>query len=134
MKVVVIDGDTGMTDLLTILLTPNHIEVFPANAAEEGLRLVREKQPDVVILDLSLTNAGTWQVCHALRAFSEVPILIISARDDPNLIAQTLDNGADDFLTKPVSSTTLIARLNKLVRRPHLAPESSSAVDPKQVN
>jgi DNA-binding response OmpR family regulator len=58
-----------------------------------------------------------WQVCKAVRAFSNLPILILSALDEPAIVASVLDIGADDFLVKPVPSTVLVAHLNKLARR-----------------
>jgi DNA-binding response OmpR family regulator len=124
MKILVIDDDTGMTDLLTILLTPASSEVLTANTAKDGLKLARERQPDVVILDLMLPEIDGWKVCKNIRDFSDVPILILSAIDTPGMVAQALDNGADDYLTKPISSGTLIAHLNKLVRRPTLVKKS----------
>jgi two-component system KDP operon response regulator KdpE len=120
MRVLVIDNDTGMTDLLTILLTPASSAVLTANTAEKGIELVKTEKPDVVILDLILPEAKGWEICRAIREFSDVPLLILSAFDTPGMIAQALDNGADDYLTKPISSGTLIARLRKLVRRPAL--------------
>jgi DNA-binding response OmpR family regulator len=120
MRVLVIDDDLGMTDLLTILLTPASSEVITANTAPEGIRLVKKCNPDVVILDLMLPEMEGWQVCQTIRETSDVPILILSAIDIPGLVAQALDSGADDYLTKPISSGTLIAHLHKLVRRPKL--------------
>lgn len=125
MRILVIDDDTGMTDLLTILLTPASSEVLTSNSAREGIQMVRDRQPDVVILDLMLPEMDGWQVCSAIREFSNVPILILSALDTPGLVAQALDNGADDYLTKPISSGTLIAHLNKLVRRAALVKKNN---------
>jgi two-component system KDP operon response regulator KdpE len=75
----------------------------------------------VVILDLMMPGMNGWQVSKAIRAFSDVPILILSAIDSPGLVAEALDAGADDYLTKPVSSGTLIAHINKILRRSRLA-------------
>jgi two-component system, OmpR family, KDP operon response regulator KdpE len=125
MRILVIDDDTGMTDLLTILLTPASSEVFTADSAAEGVQIAREKHPDVIILDLIFPEQGGWEACKAIREFSNVPILILSALDNPGMVAQALDNGADDYLTKPISSGTLIAHLNKLVRRSALAKKNS---------
>jgi DNA-binding response OmpR family regulator len=58
-----------------------------------------------------------WQVCKTVREFSNVPIVILSALDDPAMIASALDAGADDYLIKPVSSSILVAHLNRLIRR-----------------
>jgi DNA-binding response OmpR family regulator len=124
MRVLVIDDDMGMTDLLTILLTPASSEVITANTAIEGIKLVREENPDVVIVDLILPGIGGWEVCQKIREINDVPILVLSAIDIPGIVAQALDNGADDYLTKPISSGTLIAHLQKLVRRPTLVKKT----------
>jgi two-component system KDP operon response regulator KdpE len=58
-----------------------------------------------------------WEVCKAVRSFSNVPILVLSALNDPRMVASVLDVGADDFLVKPVPSSILVAHLRKLVRR-----------------
>ena len=70
-----------------------------------------------------------WQVCKAIRAFSNAPILILSAINDPRLVASILDAGADDFLVKPVPSGVLVAHIRKMIRRTgalHLPAEDSS--------
>ncbi len=130
MKVLVIDDDMGMTDLLTILLTPASSDVLAANSSAQGIEMTRQHNPDVVILDLMLPEMDGWSVCKSIREFSDVPILILSAIDSPGMIAEALDNGADDFLTKPISSGTLIAHLNKLVRRPTLLKKTIAAPEP----
>ena len=130
MKVLVIDDDLGMTDLLTILLTPASSDVLAANSSEQGIEMTRQHSPDVVILDLMLPGMDGWSACKSIREFSDVPILILSAIDSPGMIAEALDNGADDFLTKPISSGTLIAHLNKLVRRPTLLKKTITAPEP----
>jgi DNA-binding response OmpR family regulator len=129
MRILVIDDDTGMTDLLTILLTPTGTEVISTNSPQEGVRLVHERQPNVVVIDLMLPDNIGFEICKTIRENSDVPILALSAVDTPGMIAQALDKGADDYLTKPVSSATLIARLNKLVRRPHLVKKSLSLAE-----
>jgi DNA-binding response OmpR family regulator len=88
-----------------------------ANTGEEGVKLIREISPDVVILDLMMPGMDGWQVCAEVRSFSSVPILILSALDSPGMVASALDAGADDYLVKPVPSGVLIAHLNTLTRR-----------------
>lgn len=127
MRVLVIDDDTGMTDLLTILLTPANAEVITANTAEQGLFLCKNNNPDIVILDLMLPEEEGWKVCQSIREFSDVPVCILSAFDTPGMIAKALDSGADDYLTKPISSGTLIARINKLLRRPLMVHQAEKA-------
>lgn len=116
-KVLTIDDDPAMTELLTLLLKTHGLEPHVANDGAEGIRLTREICPDVVILDLMMPGMDGWQVCTKIRTFSTVPILILSALDSTGLVANSLDAGADDYLVKPVPSGVLIAHLNTLIRR-----------------
>jgi DNA-binding response OmpR family regulator len=115
--VLTIDDDPAMTDLLSVLLSSTGFDVIPANSGREGLRLIREQSPRLVILDLMMPGMDGWQVCKAIRGFSSVPILVLSALDEPSIVASVLDIGADDFLVKPAPSSVLVAHLNKLARR-----------------
>lgn len=116
-KILVIDDDEGMTELLSLLLAPASSEIIIANSGPDGIALTKKHRPDVIILDLMMPEMNGWRICKQIREFSDVPILILSAIDAPGIVAQALDVGADDYLVKPVSSGTLIAHLNKLVRR-----------------
>ena len=117
MKILSIDDDIGMTELTALLLRTHGFEVIGANIALEGIQLVREKQPQAVILDLMMQDMDGQQVCRAIREFSNVPILVLSALNDPEMIAAALDSGADDYLVKPVPSQVLAAHLNRLIKR-----------------
>lgn len=116
-KVLIIDDDPAMTELLTLLLKTRGLDASMANSGEDGIKLIREISPDVVILDLMMPGMDGWQVCTEVRSFSDVPILILSALDSPGMVASALDAGADDYLVKPVPSGVLIAHLNTLTRR-----------------
>jgi two-component system KDP operon response regulator KdpE len=115
--VLTIDDDPGITELLAVILKVHNFEVLTANSGEIGVQLIKQKSPSVVILDMMMPDMDGWQVCKAVRDFSNVPILILSALDDPTIVASVLDSGADDYLTKPVTSAVLVAHINKLVRR-----------------
>lgn len=117
MKILVIDDDPAMTDLLKLLLEPASNYVITANSGPEGIQLVKADSPDVVVLDLMMPDMNGWQVCKAVRDFSNVPILVLSALDSPGMVAAALDAGADDYLIKPVPSSVLVAHINKLMRR-----------------
>ncbi len=117
MKILVIDDDPAMTELLKLLLSPVNAEVLTANSGPEGIRLVNEEKPDVITLDLMMPDMNGWQVATAVREVCDTPILILSALDSPGLVAAALDAGADDYLIKPVPSSVLLAHINKLVRR-----------------
>jgi DNA-binding response OmpR family regulator len=117
LKVLTIDDDSAMTELLTLLLKMHGHDAYIANNGEEGIRLLRKISPDIIILDLMMPGMDGWQVCEQIRTFSDVPILILSALDNPGMVASALDAGADDYLVKPVPSSVLIAHLNTLTRR-----------------
>jgi DNA-binding response OmpR family regulator len=116
-KIYVIDDDNAVTDLLSVLLTSQGFEVWSTNSSTEGLTRIRENTPDLVILDLMMPEMDGWEICRAVRAFSEVPIIVLSALNDPSMVASVLDAGADDYLTKPTPSRVLVAHINRLVNR-----------------
>ena len=117
LKLLVIDDDTAVTDLLSLLLKSQGFEVIATNNSSDGLSMIREMQPDLVILDLMMPEMDGWEVCRAVRQFSQVPIIILSALNDPSMIASVLDAGADDYLTKPTPSRVLVAHINRLTKR-----------------
>ncbi len=116
-KILVIDDDAAVTDLLSLLLKSQGFEVAATNNSGDGLNMIRENPPDLVVLDLMMPDVDGWEVCRAVRAFSQVPIIILSALNDPSMIASVLDAGADDYLTKPTPSRVLVAHINRLVKR-----------------
>jgi DNA-binding response OmpR family regulator len=116
-SVLVIDNDIALTDGLKATLEPRDFAVQTAHEVAEGIDAVHQIKPDVIVLDLYLTEKDGWQVCRDIREFSDTPILILSVVNNPEAIAQALDEGADDYLIKPVPSGVLIAHLNKLIRR-----------------
>ena len=116
-KILVIDDDRAITELMSMLLKTHGFEALTTNSGVEGVKLVEEKKPSVVVLDLMMPDLDGWQASKAIRAFSNVPILILSAINDPSMVASVLDAGADDFLVKPVPSSVLVAHIRKMVRR-----------------
>jgi DNA-binding response OmpR family regulator len=118
-SVLVIDNDVALTEILKATLEPEAFEVHTAQEVEEGINAIHRLNPDVIVLDLYLPEKDGWQVCRDIRAFSKIPILILSVLNNPEAIAQALDEGADDYLIKPVPSGVLIAHLKNLIRRAH---------------
>lgn len=113
----VIDDDADMTEMLRLILEPNAFEVTVSHSGQEGIESAHSLNPEVVILDLSMSDMDSWQVCKEIRLFSQVPILMLSAISNPGIVANALDEGADDFILKPVTSSVLIAHLKRLVWR-----------------
>lgn len=117
MKILVIDDDPAMTELLSLVLSSTKAQIITTNSGEDGLRIVKEQTPDIILLDLMMPHMDGWQVTESIRKFSSTPILILSVLDNPGLVARALDKGADDYLVKPVPSGILIAHINNLTRR-----------------
>lgn len=117
MRILIIDDDSGITNLVHQLLRTQGYEVFSASNGDEGIQMIRDKAPDLVILDLMLPYQDGWDVCKAIRSFSNVPIMIMSALNGAVYIASALDMGADDYLVKPVPNNMLLARVRRLLQR-----------------
>lgn len=116
-KIYVVDDDNAVTDLLSVLLTSQGFDVWATNNSTDGLTHIRENTPDLVILDLMMPEMDGWEICRSVRTFSDVPIIVLSALNDPSMVASVLDAGADDYLTKPTPSRVLVAHINRLVNR-----------------
>jgi two-component system KDP operon response regulator KdpE len=116
-RVLVIDDDEAMIAMLKLVLESNSFEVLEARSGTEGIETARQQNPEVIILDLMLPEMYGWQVCKSIRTFSQVPIIVLSAMSKPDIVARALDEGADDYLLKPMPSSVLIAHLKSLVRR-----------------
>ena len=116
-KIIVIDDDTAVTDLLSVLLKSHGFDVTATNSSSEGLGLIRENEYGLIILDLMMPDMDGWEICKAVREFSQTPIIVLSALNDPSMVASVLDAGADDYLTKPTPSRVLVAHINRLTRR-----------------
>ena len=117
MRLLIIDQDTLGENLVKQSLNPNGFEVINVNSSNEGIKASQTWNPDVIIINTLQPSANGWKLCRRIRAFSQVPILVLAAVSDPNSIALWLDAGADDYLTRPFSSEILIAHLQKLTRR-----------------
>lgn len=127
MSVLMIDDDPDVAVTLRTLLRGQDFEIEPIYTAKQGVEACRRNEPDVVILDLLMPEMDGWEVCHEIRSFSDVPILILSALGSPGSVARALDAGADDYLIKPVHASLLASRLRTLVRRHSMLPREVAA-------
>src|SRR4030042_4317274 len=108
-KVLVVDDDVKITKILKIYLQQDGCEVHTALDGNEALRLAKEKHPDVIILDLLLPGIDGYEVCRTLRAESEVPIIMLTAKTAEQDRIKGLDLGADDYVMKPFSPREIAA-------------------------
>lgn len=115
--VLAVDDDPAILRTLSINLRARDYEVETAGDGRSALQIVDERMPDVVLLDLGLPDLDGIAVLTRLRAFTEVPVIVVSARTEPDDKVEALDLGADDFVTKPFSIEELLARVRVVTRR-----------------
>jgi two-component system KDP operon response regulator KdpE len=123
--VVLIEDEPQIRRFLRAVLPSQGIELFEADTGERGLIEIGLRRPDVVLLDLGLPDIGGVEVVRRLREWSEVPVIILSARSDEADKVAALDAGADDYLTKPFGVAELLARLRVAMRRAARTEEGS---------
>jgi DNA-binding response OmpR family regulator len=116
-RVLVVDDDHKIVDLIRLYLEKDGYRVLAAYDGERALELVRDGQPELVVLDLMLPQVGGLDVCRAVRAQSNVPIIMLTARSTEEDKLVGLDLGADDYVTKPFSPRELLARVRAVLRR-----------------
>ncbi|MGW1615490.1 response regulator [Streptomyces sp. NPDC002285] len=121
-RVLVVEDDPQLVRALVINMQARRFGVDPAPDGATALRLAAARQPDVVLLDLGLPDMDGVDVIKALRGWTRVPILVLSARQASGEKVAALDAGADDYVTKPFSMDELMARLRAAVRRTEESP------------
>lgn len=128
MKLLIADDDPQLLRALRITLTSQGYEILTATDGAEAITAAIQHHPDLLILDLGMPNLDGVEVIHAVRGWSQAPILVVSGRAGTADKVEALDAGADDYLTKPFSVEELLARVRALTRRlpkqaPGVAPE-----------
>lgn len=126
--VLLIEDDQRIRQSLARGLAERGHDVGSASAGMEGVELAVTGEADVVVLDLGLPDLDGTQVLHMIRAVSEVPVIVATARDDEDEIVRLFDAGADDYVVKPFSASHLEARIRAVLRRAGRLPESSTIV------
>lgn len=122
-SVLVIDDDPKIVSMLRRALAYAGYQVRTALSAAEGLARALEDPPELVILDVMLPDISGFEVCRRLRQGSEVPILMLTAKDEVDDRVHGLDEGADDYLVKPFALQELLARVRVLLRRARPEPK-----------
>jgi two-component system KDP operon response regulator KdpE len=116
-KILIVDDEPGLRDLVRINLEHEGFAVVQAENGIQGLNSVREEHPDMVIMDVMMPEMDGWEACKKLREFSQVPVLMLTARVQSQDIVTGLNSGADDYLLKPFNMDELMARVRALLRR-----------------
>jgi len=124
--VLIIDDEAQIRRLLRVTLEAAGYKVFEASTGNEGLVEAAQRRPDLIILDLGLPDIDGLETLKRLREWSEAPVIVLSVRESEEDKVAALDNGADDFVTKPFSTVELLARLR--VAQRHAQPVEDNAV------
>ncbi len=115
--VLVVEDDVPIRNLITTTLKTNEYKYMAAKNGNEAILMASTHNPDIILLDLGLPDIDGVDIIRQIRSWSNVPIIVISARSEDNDKITALDNGADDYLTKPFSVEELLARLRVTKRR-----------------
>jgi two-component system, OmpR family, KDP operon response regulator KdpE len=126
--ILVVDDEPQIRRALDLNLQARAYRVIDASTGEAALQLTATEHPDLVLLDLGLPGLNGLGVIHALRGWTTVPIIVLTARDDERSKVAALDAGADDYVTKPFGMAELVARINAALRR-----SAGMANDPPEV-
>jgi DNA-binding response OmpR family regulator len=117
MKVLIADDDRDLLELIGFALTQAGFFVLKAADGTAALRMFEAEAPDLLVLDINMPGATGFQVCAAVRARSSVTVMMLTVRSEEEDLVKALELGADDYLTKPFSPRTLLARVRALLRR-----------------
>src|ERR1700704_468197 len=118
LPVVLVEDDAHIADLVSLYLDQSGFRVYRADNGLDGLRVISERQPKLVILDVGLLgDIDGLEVCRRLRTTTDVPVIMLTARDGEIDRVLGLELGADDYVTKPFSPRELVARVKAILRR-----------------
>ena len=120
-KVLVVDDDINICELLRLYLEKEDYDVTIANDGFSAVRKFNEVQPDITLLDIMLPGIDGWQVCREIRKQSDRPIIMLTAKGETFDKVLGLELGADDYVTKPFETKEVIARIKAVLRRSNIA-------------
>ncbi|WP_243292193.1 response regulator transcription factor [Bacillus sp. FJAT-47783] len=118
-KILIVDDEVRMQQLLKLYLEPKGYSCYTVSDGKGALHLVEMEEFDLVLLDIMLPEMDGWETARNIRQFSDIPIIMITARDRNSDMVKGLKIGADDYITKPFEESILLARIESVLRRTH---------------
>ena len=115
-SVLIVEDESSISNFMAIILHANQYGVLKAENGKEALMMIQSYCPEVILLDLGLPDMEGKEIIKKVREWSEIPIVVVSARSDEKEKVEALDLGADDYITKPFSTSELLARIRTAVR------------------
>ena len=116
-KILIVDDDTNICELLRLYIEKDGFTVIIANDGATAVKMFREQQPDLMLLDIMLPKLDGWQVCREVRKTSEKPIIMLTAKGETFDKVLGLELGADDYIVKPFDTKEVVARIKAVLRR-----------------
>src|SRR6516164_2949654 len=127
-RVLVVDDDPQIRRVLRTALAGQGYEPIEARNGKEAMEKLNQDKPDLILLDVNMPRMNGIEACRAIRAISEIPIIMLTVRDAEADKIETLDAGADDYVTKPFSAPELMARIRAALRRSPQVPGNIQVV------
>ena len=124
-KILIIDDDENICELLRLYLEKDGFETIVANDGEQAVDFANKYSPDLILLDIMLPKLDGWQVCREIRKTSETPIIMLTAKGETFDKILGLELGADDYVSKPFDTKEVIARIKAVLRRSHEKDKAS---------
>ncbi|ASS90617.1 response regulator transcription factor [Aeribacillus pallidus] len=115
--VLLVDDEKRMLDLLELYLAPKGYRCVKCESGVAAIRYLENNKADLVLLDVMMPEMDGWEMCKQIREFSNVPIIMVTARGETTDVVQGLKIGADDYITKPFDESELLARIEAVLRR-----------------
>lgn len=128
-KVLVIDDDPSLLQLITYNLEEEGFTVIEAATGKDGIRHFYQSKPDIVILDIMMPELDGYGVCERIREVAETPVIMLTARGQEEDVIKGLELGADDYITKPFRVGELIARIRANLRRVHMEADTQDSLN-----
>lgn len=115
--ILLVDDEQRMLDLIELFLAPAGFRCIKKTSGQDAIRVMQKEDIHLVILDLMMPGMDGWETCKKIREFSDIPIIMLTARSEKSDLVKGLNTGADDYITKPFDEGELVARVHALLRR-----------------
>ncbi|WP_152446412.1 response regulator transcription factor [Bacillus sp. THAF10] len=133
-KILLIDDEIRMLELLSLYLAPYEYRCVKVQSGKEGVAFLEKDDADLILLDIMMPEMDGWETLRNIRIFSDVPIIMLTARNDKEDIVKGLKNGADDYIPKPFNEEELLARIEAVLRRTKITSSTDLPIHFKGLN
>lgn len=133
-KLLIADDDAHIRELLQLFLAQEGFDIFEASDGVEAIAIIEKVKIDLAIIDIMMPNMDGWQLCQEIRAFSNIPILMLTARGETSQKVKGFNLGADDYLVKPFEPIELVVRVKALLKRYNIALSHTLFIGELKIN